>query len=178
MARIIVVRHGEASLPFTEAPDPGLSPAGRGQAARLVDQLGDRDGRVLLSSPLQRARETAEPVERAWGTRALVDDRVSEIPWTGDDLEERGSFLRHAMRGTWSDLSAEYQAWRDTVVEALVRLDDDAVVFTHLIVINVVIGRATADDRVLILPVANCSRTIVETRHGTISTVQPGEPMA
>jgi broad specificity phosphatase PhoE len=178
VARIVLVRHGEASAPFTESPDPGLSATGREQAARLVDQLGGRDGRMLRTSPLRRARETAEPVERAWEMSARVDDRVSEIPWTGDDLAARGSFLRRALRARWSDLSADYQTWRDSVVEALAHLDHDAVVFTHLIVINVVIGRAAADDRVVILPVANCSQTVIETSEGVISTVEPGEPMA
>lgn len=174
MARVVLVRHGEAAASFVDAVDPGLSPVGRRQALALATELGEPGGAELRSSPLRRARETASPVERAWGRSAAIESRIAEIPWSGDDLRQRGTFLREAMSGRWSDLDAEYRDWRDAVVAAVLEPAVDAVFFTHLLAINVVIGRARGDDRVLIEPVANCSRTVVETDGEALRLVETG----
>jgi broad specificity phosphatase PhoE len=68
--------------------DPPLSEVGRLQAAALA-RVGPPDGRVV-SSPLQRARETAE----AFGRRVEIDERWIELDYgtldgcRPDDVDE------------------------------------------------------------------------------------------
>lgn len=63
--QIILVRHAEKAA--EPASDPGLSKAGRTRAKTLAMLLAaDRVGAVV-SSPLQRARATAEPLARQRG---------------------------------------------------------------------------------------------------------------
>jgi broad specificity phosphatase PhoE len=163
MPRLILVRHGEAAAGFTQDLDPGLSDRGRQQAEAVAAALTLEGPLPIVTSPLRRTTETAVPLEVAWTRQATVEPRVSEIPWPTDDLDERGRFLQRAIRGTWADLPDEYREWRARLLAALEEIAHDSVIFTHLIAINVAIGAATGDDRVLIFHVDNCSRTIVET---------------
>ena len=105
---------------------------------------------------------------------ATVDERVAEIPSPTDDLAERGAWLSRAMAGTWADLGPQYQAWRDRLVAALERLSTDTVVVSHFIAINAVVGRAVDDDRVMHVPLGNCSITTVDTAPGHLAVVELG----
>ena len=66
------------------------------------------------------------------------------------------------MNQRWIDLPAEQQSWRDDVLACLLAQRDDCVIFTHFIAINVAIGAATADGRVLCRRVDNCSTTVLD----------------
>lgn len=83
VCRIVIVQHGEK----VSAPgDPGLTAFGVDQARRTAQAL-QRVGphSALLSSPLRRARETAEPVARVLGLQVEVDDRLTErMNWDGE----------------------------------------------------------------------------------------------
>ena len=64
--RIHVVRHGEVFNPsgvlYGRLPGYYLSDKGNAQAAAVADALADRDVVAVISSPLQRAQETAAPI--------------------------------------------------------------------------------------------------------------------
>jgi broad specificity phosphatase PhoE len=96
----------------------------------------------------------------------------------GMSLEERGGWLRRAMAGTWADLGAGYEAWRDDVVDCLRSLREDTVVVSHFIAINAVVGRASGDDRVVCFVPRNCCRTVVEVDGDTITVVDLGDEAA
>ena len=72
--RLIVVRHAEAA---PGEPDElrRLTPEGRDRARALADRLPRAD--AVLSSPLVRARETAEPIARAAGVPVEADERLA-----------------------------------------------------------------------------------------------------
>lgn len=80
-------------------------------------------------------------------------------------METRVEWLREAMRGTWHDVAQtsgeHYLAYRDEVVQALRQLTEDTVIFSHFIAINVVLGAAMSDDRLVIASLDNCSVTEV-----------------
>jgi len=60
-------------------------------------------------------------------------------------------------------------------LSALAGITTDAVVFSHFIAINVVIGAATNDDRMVIASLDNCSvTTVVSDGHGGFSIDQIG----
>ena len=62
--------------------DPGLAGAGHVQARRLADWLATTPIEAVWSSPLRRARETAEPLAATLGVEVRVDDDLAE--WDRD----------------------------------------------------------------------------------------------
>ena len=88
LATVHLVRHGEVHNPdrvlYGRIPGYGLSDLGRRMAEDLggwFAQRAEDTGRVpalLISSPLQRARETAAPIGAALGLQIGTDDRVLE----------------------------------------------------------------------------------------------------
>jgi len=177
MARIYFVRHGKAAAGFSEDPDPGLNDLGRAQAARIAPRL-IAAGAELFSSPLRRARETAAPVEEALRQQARIVPAVSEIASPVMDLSARGAWLREVMQGNWSDLSPEHQAWRRGVVDTLLGLPRDSIIFSHFIAINAAVSHALGDPRMVCFSPENCSVTVLENAGGALRVVELGEAAA
>lgn len=178
--RLTLVRHGEAAAGWGDDPDPGLSDVGKAQAQAMAAALAPFGPQPVLVSPLRRTRETAAPLEVTWDVRALVEPAVGEIvaPARAAGLEARSAWLRTAMGGRWSELDEEHHAWRDGVVDALVALDTDTVVVTHFVAINVAVGAATGDDRVMVFSPGHCSRTTLEVDDGRLRLVEVGASAA
>jgi broad specificity phosphatase PhoE len=175
-----MVRHGRAAAGWNVDPDPPLDDLGRAQALAAAADIVPRGHMRVLSSPLLRCQQTAFPTAAAWGVEAEIDPRVGEIPSPeGHTLESRVEWLREAMAGTWTDVAARsgsrYATYRDTVVGAVAALREPTVVFSHFVAINVVIGAATGDDRVVVASLDNCSITVFDVADdGSITLVQIG----
>jgi broad specificity phosphatase PhoE len=79
-----LVRHGEVDNPrqvlYGRLPGYHLSPDGRMMAKAAAGFLAGRDVTVLLSSPLERAQETAGPIAEEFGLAPVLDERLIE-PW-------------------------------------------------------------------------------------------------
>jgi broad specificity phosphatase PhoE len=79
-----LLRHGEVSNPgrviYGRLPGFHLSEDGRMMAKAAAGFLAGRDVTALFSSPLDRARETAEPLAAQFGLPVIVDGRLIE-PW-------------------------------------------------------------------------------------------------
>ena len=82
--RLFVVRHAEAAPGEPDHLRP-LTKAGRAAARSLAKKLAKQDIDAVLSSPLRRARETADEIAAAAGTQPHVDDRLSPGA-TADDV--------------------------------------------------------------------------------------------
>lgn len=177
MALLYLVRHGEAASGWDGDLDPGLSDLGRRQAEQVADRLAPLGPLAIVTSPLRRTRETAAPLEARWATEAVVDPGVGEIvaPMEHAGLDARVAWLRTAMSGTWSSLGAEHHAWRRLVVERLLAVPADTVVFTHFVAVNVAVGEATGDDRVVCFSPANCSVTVLRNDGGVLRLESPGD---
>jgi probable phosphomutase (TIGR03848 family) len=68
-----------------------LSPEGRAQAQQLATRLGSRPIQAVYAGPLERARETAEPLAVTLGIQVEIADEVNELDfgeWTGQALDE------------------------------------------------------------------------------------------
>ncbi|MBM7832018.1 broad specificity phosphatase PhoE [Agromyces cerinus] len=82
--QIHLVRHGEVFNPqgvlYGRLSGFGLSDLGRAMAQAAADDLVARDRAVgaLVSSPLQRTQQSAEPIAAAFGLEPTLDDRVIE----------------------------------------------------------------------------------------------------
>lgn len=179
MPKIHLVRHGRAAAGWNVDPDPVLDELGRRQAQEVSEKLFALGPLPVVSSPLRRCRETSQPLAARWSVDVVVEPRVAEIPSPeGHTLETRIDWLRAAMAGTWAQVVASdgqrYADYRANLLGALAAMPTDTVVFSHFIAINVVIGAATNDDRMVIASLDNCSVTTVSSdgRGGfTIDTV-------
>ncbi|HEY2551858.1 MAG TPA: histidine phosphatase family protein [Streptosporangiaceae bacterium] len=113
-----LVRHGEVENPrgviYGRLPGYHLSAAGRVMAKAAAGFLAGRDVTVLRCSPLERARETAEPIAAQFGLDVVVDGRLVE-PWNhfegmtfgvGDGALRRPAHWRHLcnpFRPSWGE---------------------------------------------------------------------------
>jgi probable phosphomutase (TIGR03848 family) len=97
MPTLLLVRHGRTAANSTgvlagRSPGVGLDERGAAQAAALPDRLAGIPLAALVHSPLQRCRETVEPVRAARpGVPVHAEDRVIECDygdWTGRKLAE------------------------------------------------------------------------------------------
>ncbi len=98
MATVILVRHGRtaanvAGILAGRAEGVGLDEVGQGQAARTADRLAVVPIVGLVSSPLERCRETSRLIlERQAAPPAdVIDERVTECDygeWQGRALSE------------------------------------------------------------------------------------------
>lgn len=91
---VVLVRHGQTGttgqlLPG-RAPGLHLADEGRAQAERAASLIADGlEIAAIYTSPLERARETAAPIAKAVGKRAVVDKGLVECDfgeWTGEKL--------------------------------------------------------------------------------------------
>ena len=174
MVRLYLVRHGRAAATFAEARDPGLDPAGRAQAEEVAERLAPLGPRPIVASPLRRTRETATPLELRWRRTARIEPAVAEIPSPVDDLAKRGEWLGGVMARRWAELSPDLQTWRRGVVDALRAIAEPSVVVSHYIAINVAVGHATGDDRVVSFAPNHCSVTVLEVEDGRFRLVERG----
>jgi broad specificity phosphatase PhoE len=101
MTRVLLIRHGETTWNrdgrWQGHADVELSEQGRLQAVRLAASLGKLEPslRVLYSSDLRRAHDTARELSLVIGASVVVDPAWREIAvgsWTGlrrDEIKER-----------------------------------------------------------------------------------------
>jgi broad specificity phosphatase PhoE len=172
--KIYLVRHGRPSAGFSEALDPGLDEVGWTQAETAAQELAPIGPLPILTSPLRRTRDTAAPLERVWQVTARIEPAVAELPMPGAAPHTRAAWLREALRGRWRDLSEFYQQWRELMVTTLGALDRSTVVTTHFIAINVAVGAATGDDRLVCFQPDHCSCTVLEVKDGRLQLVSLG----
>jgi broad specificity phosphatase PhoE len=95
-----LLRHGEVHNPtgilYGRSTGYHLSERGRAMAERVADRIGDRDITHIVSSPLERAQETAAPLAAVRGLTVQLDDRVIESGniFEGSPFRLRESILR------------------------------------------------------------------------------------
>lgn len=95
--RLYLVRHGESSDQgkLLGRTDPCLSELGRSQSADVADRVRSEGVATILSSPLCRARESADILGAALGLDVVVDPDLIEVTygeWDGlswAEIEER-----------------------------------------------------------------------------------------
>lgn len=77
-----LVRHGEVENPerilYGRLPNYHLSAAGKEMAAKTARALSTRDITYVVSSPLERAQETAAPLATILGLDVALDGRLIE----------------------------------------------------------------------------------------------------
>ena len=141
MARELwLFRHGETEWSLSGAhtgrTDLPLTEAGRERARAMGRYLAGRQFSLVLTSPLQRARETCDLA--GYGAVAEVDDNLRE--WDYGDYEGRTSSQIRNLRPGWF-------LWRDgvtngetvedvadraeAIIDRVVRAGGDVALFSH-----------------------------------------------
>jgi probable phosphoglycerate mutase len=90
ITKIYLVRHGEAMgnvMEFFQGrTDCDISPKGEKQLEKLAERFADVKYDAIYSSPLLRARKTADAINRTHGLPVHIDERLIEIDggaWEG-----------------------------------------------------------------------------------------------
>jgi broad specificity phosphatase PhoE len=187
MARLYMIRHGKPSAAWGQHPDPdpGLDETGKAQARAAADALmalppAQRPTRVM-SSPLARCRETAQPFADAIGVPVEIEARFGEIPSPASlTQEERGPWLRNAFQSQWREVKGDidYDAWRADIGAGLSELDANTAVFSHFVAINAALACVTGETRVLTFRPDHASITVLEATDGRVTLVERGPEAA
>jgi broad specificity phosphatase PhoE len=96
-----MLRHGEVFNPagvlYGRLPGFVLSEDGVDMAKMAAAALAGRDVTHVVSSPLERARQTAEPIAAEFGLEVAIDDRLieSENMFEGRTVEWGPGALKH-----------------------------------------------------------------------------------
>ena len=158
MRKIYLVRHGEAAATWQQDPDPGLSPMGIRQAESLAEHFGEVPVKHIFSSPLARAMQTAEPLGRAKDISIQVHQHFREIPSPVNiAMSERLEWLRSCVHKPWLSAAPEIISWRSSLLDSLEKLPDDAVVFTHFMVLNAVVAHIQSEPNLVCYQPGYCS---------------------
>jgi broad specificity phosphatase PhoE len=115
---IHLLRHGEVFNPdgilYGRLPGYHLSELGRKMADRAAEALAGREVAAVVSSPLDRAQETAQPIAAAFSAEVQTDERLIEADnlfegltfGVGDgSLRRPGHWwhLRNPVRPSWGE---------------------------------------------------------------------------
>jgi broad specificity phosphatase PhoE len=178
--RLLMIRHGRVDFDVRDFRDtergpqwdPPLDERGREQADLVAVRLASIEPPVALYvSPFRRCLQTVEPIARATGVRAAVDDGLSEVhtgDWEGVRFEDIFATHPEAIRGRIHDQRPIFAmapgaetgaALRARVVPAVERLlataanasegrdDGNVVMVTHGGVINAYLGHVMGIDQ-------------------------------
>ncbi|HUI61506.1 MAG TPA: histidine phosphatase family protein [Steroidobacteraceae bacterium] len=191
MPVIYMVRHGRVLQDPGNLDDPALSPEGHSQAARVAQELNARlpSGLPVWTSPMQRCRQTAAPLLELWQSEPRVEPRLAEVPGPHPSLLPRREWLQRSMIVDWPELIQLGQSlqpgyevtltnWRTKVVEAVLACQEDTVMFSHFVPVNVLAGTALGSQRVACFRPDHTSVTIFETQGARIRLLERGREMA
>lgn len=98
MTTVILLRHGRSTANVSgvlagRTPGVALDDHGRGQADKLLGRLDGIPIAAVVTSPLQRCRETLAPLVAQRGLEPVVEDDLAEVDygdWTGKTLGDLG----------------------------------------------------------------------------------------
>jgi broad specificity phosphatase PhoE len=128
-----LLRHGEVDNPrgvqYGRLPDYHLSDVGKRMAERVAHTMKGRDITHLVSSPLERAQESARPTAEALELEVVTDPRVIEADnvfegmkfGVGDGSLRKPSAWKHLynpFRPSWGE------PYKDVVVRMLAAMHD------------------------------------------------------
>jgi probable phosphoglycerate mutase len=150
VSEVVLVRHGETewsrSMRHTGTTDIPLTEAGEAAARKVGERLAGREFALVLSSPMQRARETARLA--GFGDRAEIDPDLCEREY-GEYEGITTKEIRKTIPGwdVWRDevpggeTLAQVGARVDRVIERALATEGDTLLFAHGHLLRVVGAR-------------------------------------
>ncbi|HZC07962.1 MAG TPA: histidine phosphatase family protein [Ktedonobacterales bacterium] len=190
--RFLLVRHGQSTfnvegrLP-SQLPNVPLTDEGRRQAHQAAIAMAGLNLSSIISSPLERARETAEIIARGWGLPVQEEPRLMDTEmgrWAGRKISEVSKddpgWLRFVETPTEPPEGVEgFAQVRERVVAAIEDLrahpgvGDDVVVVAHADVIKLIIANYTGVplDGARFIVVGNASISALAFSDGSAPTL-------
>ena len=116
MGEILLIRHGETEWNreevFRGRADVPLSARGREQARLLGEALKGSGVRAVYSSPLSRARQTADPVAEAIGIEVQIEERLVDMSFGRWESRPRAEVEKEdpALYSAWLTEPQEFRA--------------------------------------------------------------------
>lgn len=179
---VYLVRHGqttynlEGRLPG-QLPGVALTDEGRRQAHRAAVALALAPLSAVVSSPLERARETAEIIARGWGLPVRLDERLMDTDvgaWAGRTIDELrkqdpawNEFVQHGTQPPPGVESLQAVLARVAAVIEEIRHDsasgDHVVLVAHADVVKLIVAHyfEIHPDCIRFLHVDNASVTVL-----------------
>ena len=140
--RIILIRHGEASLSWQNSRNPGLSDLGNMQARSVAEMIigMNTENFSIISSPKKRALETARPLAYKTQKKITIDETFTEIPSENIPNAEKMSWLKEIFSTDNEDLPGNISEWKNNIIKKILNFSKPKIIFTHFVVINVIIS--------------------------------------
>jgi broad specificity phosphatase PhoE len=151
--RVLLIRHGEtdwtADRRHTGRTDLPLNPEGERRAQQLAPFLSsfpDTAAATVLTSPLQRARQTCALA--GFGDRAVVDDDLVE--WDYGEFEGSRTADLRTVDPAWSIWTAEVRSGEslddvarraDRVIRGVGAIDGTVLLFAHAHLLRILAAR-------------------------------------
>ncbi|WP_166356423.1 histidine phosphatase family protein [Phytoactinopolyspora limicola] len=146
--KIHLLRHGEVDNPrgvlYGRLPGYHLSARGRAMAERVAEVVADRDIGLLVTSPLERAVETGEPIAAALQLQPTLDDDLIEAANVFEGLTfgvgdgslrkpQHWKHLRNPFRPSWGEPYTELASRMRRAMERARALADggEALLVSH-----------------------------------------------
>ena len=193
-----LLRHGEVHNPtgvlYGRRSGYHLSDLGLKMAQRVADAVGDRDITRVISSPLERAQETAAPLAKARQVEIVTDVRVIESTnvFEGETFGVGDGVLRKpkAWRHLWNPFRPSWgEPYKEVAARMLAGVYDardaaeghEAVIVSHQLPIW--ITRLHVENRSFLHDPRRrqctlCSLTSLTFAGDTLTTVRYSEPAA
>ncbi len=160
--KLILIRHGRPDESHPTRPqDPPLTAVGQRQAEAVAEQLAPEGITRIVSSPLTRARETAQPLSEQLGLPVQIIDGWAEADRNTQRYRSTET-LRSLGAAEWAVflqdpvayLGGDGERFRADVLGALgaslaAGSSDTVAVFTHGLPINVVLSHALGLQRII-----------------------------
>ena len=122
-----LLRHGEVHNPgkilYGRLPGFRLSDAGEGMAEKAAAWFAGRDVTQLVSSPLERAQQTAAPLAKAIDLPVTLDERLIEAGNAFEGMAVAGGAgVFRAPRNWWKLRNPFQPSWGEPYVEIAARM--------------------------------------------------------
>ena len=179
--KIFLISHGEAASLWEKSADLGLSALGKVQAEECTHELiklKDINSFRLVSSPLSRAKETSKPLSKKINIPVSVNPLFAEIPSPGINLSERKEWLQKIFKMKISDLETPQKKWKNSIIAELENLEKPTIIFSHFMVINIIVSYLKESDLIVSFYPDNCSITnLSKNSKGEIELINLGSEL-
>jgi len=171
-----LVRHGESTLNTmglvsNDLDGYPLTENGKEQALRLAEELRKIHIDSIITSPMLRARQTAQIISSGLGIQARLDPRLAEI---GFGKFNNGPFTS-VPKMTYE--SHELEQWKDVekrVIQAIYDYQGNVVFVSHMFPIRVAIAHFLGldeEESLGIYSFANASISVIDVKNNSVLAV-------
>jgi broad specificity phosphatase PhoE len=178
--KIFIIRHGEAAKSWDQSPDPSLSDLGREQAIECFKNLNSKEDLQefnLISSPLSRAQETANPFKENLEKKVQIKEAFKEIPSPGISLLERKDWLQDIFKKELNELEKPQQIWQSEIISSIKELKNPSIIFSHFMVINIVASTLSKNKKIVSFYPDNCSIMELRKDKGELELISLGDEL-